>query len=157
MIIDRRLALIAMAVLVLLIASCSKESALSGRWQYLQPPDAEGEILDLVKNNGQWRGFMNGLERAGEHGLFYYVVEVEDLIVKADGSISFTVGERAFYRKRPVLSQVGGEGDGGFARMPMFFAGQLQDGYLVLACKGDDSCPDLILRFEKAAIPRRGD
>lgn len=136
-------------ILVLAVISCSKVPALSGHWQYLQPPDTEGEILDLVKNDGQWRGIMNGLERAGEHGLFYYAVEVENLIVKKDGSISFTVGERVFYSKRPVLSHLGGEGDGGFSRTPLFFSGQLKDGNLVLQCASDDSCPDSTLQFKR--------
>jgi len=48
-----------------------------GRWEYIQPPDREGEVLDLWESGSRYRGIMNGLERAGEHGLFYFVVEVQ--------------------------------------------------------------------------------
>ena len=135
--------------LSLMIVSCSKDSALSGRWQYLQPPDHEGEVLDLIYNNGQWRGIMNGLERTGDHGLFYYVVEVEGIVVKRDGSISFKVGERRLFKKRPALSNIGGEGDGGIIHSPMHFAGQLKDGTLMLQCTDDYSCPDSTLQFNR--------
>ena len=46
-----------------------RHTVLAGRWQYLQPPDKEGEVLELFVSSGRWRGIMNGLERAGEHGL----------------------------------------------------------------------------------------
>jgi hypothetical protein len=125
-------------------------SLLPGRWQYLQPPDTEGEILDLVVSADGWRGIMNGLERAGEHGLFYYVAEVEQLAVEPDGNLSFEVGSRSFFSQRPALSQLAGEGDSGFARARLSFAGRLEAGDLVLRCTDDDgSCPDSTLRFER--------
>jgi hypothetical protein len=127
---------------------------LEGRWQYLQPPDTEGEVLYLVASSGQWRGVMNGLERAGEHGLFYYVVEVEKLSVAPDGSLSFEIGERSFFTKRPALSQLGWNGDGGFARGRMRFSGRIVGEDIVLQCADDDgSCPDSTLRFRRLATP----
>lgn len=131
-------------------------SSLAGRWQYFQPPDTEGEVLDLDASSGQWRGVMNGLERAGEHGLFYYVVEVGNLSVAPDGSIGFEIGERSFFNKRPVLSHPGGDGDGGSARSRMRFSGRIVGEDLVLRCadEGDGSCPDSTLRFKKLTTPR---
>ena len=123
---------------------------LSGRWQYLQPPDEQGEVLDLFLESGQWRGIMNGLERAGEHGLFYYVVELENLTVESDGSLRFEIGERTFFSQRPPLSQTGAAGDSGFARSRMRFAGHLEAGGLIIDCKDvDGSCPDARLRFTR--------
>jgi len=140
------------------LAAVAQQSApaLAGRWQYLQPPDKEGEVLDLFVSSGRWRGIMNGLERAGEHGLFYYVVEVERLAVEPDGSIRFEIGERSFFRKRPALSQLRGEGDGGLARSRMRFSGRIEGADLVLRCQDDDgSCPDSTIPFKKiAAMPR---
>jgi hypothetical protein len=146
--------IIALASLAgLLLMSCSSEdlgSRLAGRWQYLQPPDEEGEILELDVSSGHWRGIMNGLERAGEHGLFYYVVEIENFTVAPDGGISFEVGERVFFTKRPGISHLGGDGDGGFSRDRMSFSGRVKGGVLILRCEDENgSCPDEILRFKR--------
>lgn len=128
--------------------------SLTGRWQYLQPPDKEGEVLDLFASSRQWRGVMNGLERAGEHGLFYYVVEVEKLSVAPDGSIGFEIGERSLFIKRPALSHLGGNGDGGLDRSRMRFSGRIGDEDIVLQCADEDgSCPDSTLRFNRLATP----
>lgn len=139
-----------MAIFQLPCSSQELPPSLAGRWQYLQSPDTEGEVLDLVVASGHWRGIMNGLERAGEHGLFYYVVEIEKLAVAPDGSINFEIGEREFFTKRPPLSHLGGKADGGFARPHMRFSGRIVDGYLVLQCNDEDgSCPDSSLRFKR--------
>lgn len=150
--------ILAVAVLTAIFQlPCSSQEIpppLAGRWQYLQPPDTEGEVLDLVASPERWRGIMNGLERAGEHGLFYYVVEVEKLAVMPDGSISFEIGEREFFTKRPALSHLGGKGDGGFARTLMRFSGRIVGEDIVLRCDdADGTCPDSILRFKRFATP----
>ena len=119
-----------------------------GRWQYIQPPDRQGEILDVSLSNGRYKGIMNGLERAGEHGLFYYVVEVSDLSIAPDGSIRFTVGPHSYFRQRPKLSVLSAEGDAGGTRESMHFSGRLEGSELVLQCKGL-SCPDSTLRFKR--------
>ena len=125
-------------------------SGLVGRWQYLQPPDNEGEVLDLTASAGRVRGIMNGLERAGEHGLFYYVVEVMNLAIAPDGLITFEVGERTFFNTRPALSILGGKGDGGGTRDIMRFEGKLEHEELVLRCQDKGgSCPDSVLRFKR--------
>jgi hypothetical protein len=119
-----------------------------GRWQYLQPPDRQGEILDISLIGDRYRGIMNGLERAGEHGLYYYGVEVTDLSVAADGSVRFTVGPRTYFRKRPKLPGVAG--DAGGTKESMHFSGRLQGSELVLECRdAGASCPDSTLRFRK--------
>jgi hypothetical protein len=126
------------------------EPTLAGRWQYLQPPDEEGEVLDLFVTAAGWRGIMSGLERAGEHGLFYYVVEVENLAVEPNGRIGFEIGERSFSTERPALSRLGSEGDRGFARSRMRFAGRLEGRDMILRCDDHDgSCPAGIMRFNR--------
>lgn len=148
-------ALFVLTALAAAAIAAPPEPGLAGRWQYLQPPDREGEVLDLSYRAGRWHGVMNGLERAGEHGLFYYVVAVGNLAVESNGAIRFEIGERSFHHKRPALSHLSGQGNGGFARSRMRFAGRLEGGDLVLRCEDDDgSCPDSILRFKK--IPATG-
>jgi hypothetical protein len=91
---------------------------------------------------------MNGLERTGDHGLFYYVVEIEQLVVRPGGTVRFEIGERALFKQRPVLSRLGGVGDGGFVRSRMLFSGGIEGGDLVLRCEDNDgSCPAFTLAF----------
>ena len=140
-------------ILALVAASVSandRELSLAGRWRYLQPPDAEGEVLELRVSSGQWIGIMNGLERMGEHGLYYYVVEVESLEVTPGGAVRFAVGERTLFRRRPPLSRLGEiHDDAGLARDRLRFAGRLEALDLVLRCIG--SCPDTVMRFQRIA------
>ncbi len=141
------------AIVALLVAD-ELAPSLVGRWQYIQSPDHEGEVLDLSLVDRQLKGILNGLERAGEHGLFYYVVEVSELEVASDGGVRFVVGERTFFSKRPPLSELGGTGESGVARDVMVFEGRLDGPDLVLACRGDaGSCPDSKMRFKRVAKP----
>jgi hypothetical protein len=143
-------ALVSLAALVASTALAQQAPSVAGRWQYLQPPDQQGEVLDLSQASGRWRGVFNGLERAGEHGLFYFVVEVENLVVEPDGRVHFEVGYRSLFAKRPPLSRLGGEGDSGFIRGRMHFSGRLDGSDLVLRCEDKDhSCPDSVLRFTR--------
>jgi hypothetical protein len=131
------------------VAAARQTTPAAGRWQYIQFPDREGEVLDLFVADGRWRGIMNGLERTGDHGLFYYVVEVEQLAVDPDGTIRFEVSERSLFDERPPLSQLGGVGSGGLIRSRMRFSGRIEGGVLILRCADDDgSCPDATLHFK---------
>lgn len=132
------------------VATAQTATPLAGRWQYLQPPDSEGEVLDLTVSADGWHGIMNGLERAGEHGLFYYVVEVENLSVQPDGVIRFEIGVRQLFIRRPALSRLAGQGDGGVDRYRMRFNGEIEGEELVLQCRAAyGSCPDSTLRFKR--------
>lgn len=131
-------------------SAAATQVQLVGRWQYLQPPDRQGEVLDIFLDSGRYRAVMNGLERTGEHGLFYYVVEAADFAVAPDGRISFTVGERVFFSTRPPLSRLGSEGNAGMTRDKLRFQGKMERGTLVLECQGPPgACPDTVLRFKR--------
>lgn len=142
------------AVLVLACRSAVAQAPpppLAGRWQYLQSPDNEGEVLDLSVSSGQWRGIMNGLLRSGDHGVYYYVVEIENVSVDTNGTIRFEVGERQLASKRPPLSVLGGKTDAGVDRYRMQFIGRIEAGDLVLRCadpKGG-SCPASSMKFKR--------
>jgi len=147
-------AIIAVSLVGVLAAGESAPN-LVGRWQYIQPPDSEGEVLDISVANGQLKGIMNGLERTGEHGLFYYVVEVSNLAVSSDGGVRFSVGERTLFSKRPALSKLGVEGESGVFRDAMDFEGRIEGSDLVLKCSGGaGSCPDSTIRFKRIDSPR---
>ncbi|HJR16687.1 MAG TPA: hypothetical protein VJ808_07520 [Gemmatimonadales bacterium] len=126
-----------------------------GAWEYRQAAgdgfDAEGERLELSCNGQTLRGLYHGLEREGEHGLFYTLVEVRELQVDQAGLISFVVPERELFQKPP--SSLGAVRQ---KRLPssgvtwdqLHFQGGVEDGKLVLTCtaKGD-SCPDRRMVF----------
>jgi hypothetical protein len=145
----RFLGAVAGAAFVAFVAAQPSVPELVGRWQYIQPPDAEGEVLDISFSGGAYRGIMNGLERAGEHGLFYYVAELTELSVAANGEIGFTVGARSFHRMRPPLSGTATVGSSGHTVDRMRFHGRIEGADLVLKCQPADVCPDSTLRFER--------
>ena len=145
--------LLVAAVLVMAYSSAAAQAPqpLAGRWQYLQAPDNEGEVLDLSISSGHWRGIMNGLLRSGDHGVYYYVVEIENVRVDTNGTIRFEVRERQLASKRPPLSVLGGKTDAGVDRYRMQFTGRIEAGDLVLQCadpKGG-SCPASSMRFKR--------
>jgi hypothetical protein len=131
-----------------------------GAWEYRQRNsgspsgyDDQGERLELYQNGGSIQGFYFGLEREGEHGVFYTLVEVEDLEVDSDGRITFVVPERHIYRERPTsLKEIeqGKKPDAGFTRLKMEFRGELKNGYLILQCTADPcTCPEDVMVFRK--------
>jgi hypothetical protein len=129
--------LLVAAVLVMAYSSAAAQAPqpLAGRWQYLQAPDNEGEVLDLSISSGVW----------------YYVVEIENVSVGPDGTIRFEVGERRLSAERPALSVLGGKTDAGVDRYRMQFTGRIEAGDLVLQCadpKGG-SCPASSMRFKR--------
>lgn len=135
-------------------ADCS--AALLGTWEYRQKAgegyDAEGERLILACAEGTLRGVYFGLEREGEHGLFYTAVETIDLKVSTDGELSFSVGERELFRERPhSLEDVTRRksSSAGLTRDALYLRGRIKDGALHLTCTANASCPEKDMVFRK--------
>jgi hypothetical protein len=131
-----------------------------GTWEYRQRNsgspngyDDQGERLELTQNGGSIQGLYFGLEREGEHGLFYTLVEIEDLKVDAGGRITFVVPERDIYRERPASLKEVEQWKGpnaGFTRSKMEFRGELKNGKLILQCTADPcTCPEDVMVFSK--------
>jgi hypothetical protein len=53
----------------------AQSQELIGRWEHRFHGDSEGEVLVIRLDNGIIKGEYLGLERAGEHGLFYFATE----------------------------------------------------------------------------------
>jgi hypothetical protein len=131
---------------------------LMGAWEYRQRAgdgyDAEGERLQLSCSDKVLKGLYYGLEREGEHGLFYTLVEVTDLKVGAGGGLSFTVpGRELFYERPKDLQEVTGKKleSAGFTRDELYIQGPLKDGNLVLSCASKaGSCPENVMVFGKS-------
>lgn len=121
-----------------------------GAWEYRQAAgdgfDAEGERLDLSCGDRVLRGWYHGLEREGDHGLFYTLVEVRNLKVDQAGLISFVVPERELFRQRPsTLAAVQQKRllPSGITRDQLHFRGRVESRKLVLTCAAQgNACPE---------------
>ena len=128
-----------------------------GAWEYRQRAgdgyDNEGERIELRAGGGSMHGLYFGLEREGEHGLFYTLVEVADLKLSSNGDLVFTVPERDLFHERPRnLQQVKQKRltSAGFTRDTLHMHGRLQEGNLILACTSKGrSCPEDVMLFYK--------
>lgn len=134
------------------------QSRLLGAWGYRQRAgdgyDSEGERIELTCGGGSMQGLYFGLEREGEHGLFYSLVEVADLKLGSDGDLSFTVPERDLFRERPMnLQEIKQKRltSAGLTRDALYMQGRLREGNLILSCtsKGH-SCPENVMVFSKS-------
>lgn len=158
----RALHLLPIALLCLTGAFAPPEGAcpdaLLGTWEYRQAAgtgyDSEGERLVLTCVDDTLLGAYYGLEREGEHGLFYTAVELSDLKVSTDGELSFTVGERELFGERPKsLEDVKQKklASAGLTRDALHLRGRLENGLLYLTCtSAAASCPDKVMAFRKA-------
>ena len=133
---------------------------LTGTWEYRQKNsasptgyDAQGERLELRREDGSIRGLYFGLERTGDHGLWYTLVQIKDVEVSDEGGIAFTVPGRDFFSERPrsledierlkTLPK-------GFTSTPLKFRGGLRNGELILRCASEAyECPDDVLIFRR--------
>ena len=134
---------------------CPRE--LVGAWEYRQAAgdgfDAEGERLELACTGDSLRGLYHGLEREGEHGLFYTLVEVRDLKVGQAGLISFLVPERQLFQQPPPsLDAIKQKRlpSSGITRDQLHYQGRLNDRKLVLTCTTlGNSCPEHRMAFRR--------
>lgn len=131
--------------------------ALLGTWEYRQAAgagyDSEGERIVLTCVDSTLLGVYFGLEREGEHGLFYTAVEMTDLKLTSDGQLTFTVGERELYSERPKsLDDVKQKKleSAGLTRDERHLRGRIEKGILYLTCtSAAAACPDKVMAFYK--------
>ncbi|HAS53635.1 MAG: hypothetical protein A2X56_12175 [Nitrospirae bacterium GWC2_57_13] len=151
------LSIMCLSLATVCLAETDHEKALIGTWEYRQAAgesfDNEGEILQIARNNGLLHCVYFGLEREGDHGLFYTAVKIKDLTVKSNGEVSFTVPERDLFTKRPKNVQEAGHDklrSAGFTRNELQMRGHLQGDRLTLHCTSkSNSCPDGVMVFLK--------
>jgi hypothetical protein len=133
------------------------QSLFLGAWEYRQRAgdgyDKEGERIELSCRAGFMEGLYFGLEREGEHGLFYTLVELADLKFSSKSDLAFTVPERDLFYERPKsLQEVEQKrlASAGFTRDSLHMQGQLQEGSLILTCTSKGrSCPEDVMVFHK--------
>jgi hypothetical protein len=128
-----------------------------GTWEYRQRAgdshDPEGERIHLHCTGGALQGLYSGLEREGEHGLFYTLVEMTELKASPEGELSFTVPGRELFHVRPRdLQEVAGKKheSAGFTRDELHLRGRLENSTLTLNCtSSSSSCPESVMVFRK--------
>ncbi len=132
-----------------------------GTWEYRQRNSAsptgyddEGERLELNEKGGSIQGLYFGLQREGEHGLWYTLVEIKNVEVSEGGKITFIVPFRVFYPVRPSsldeAEEIKKHTLTGFTRLELKFQGQLKNGHLILQCISDaGECPEDVMVFRK--------
>src|SRR6266545_2404418 len=153
------LAFLGAAAIIAPAAPSPCDTRFLGTWEYRQAADAafdaEGERLEFRCSGGAMGGLYFGLERAEEHGLFYTLVEMQDVRLTADGGISFLVGGRDLYSQRPRtledirLKKVTWSG---VTRDTLVMRGRLELGNLVVRCASSAHlCPDQVMVFSKGS------
>lgn len=145
----------------LLVNVSSSLELFLGTWEYRQRNsssptgyDNQGEILELIQFDGLIQGSYFGLERTGEHGLWYTSVEIQDVEVSEDGKITFIVPVRDLHRDRSGsledIEKVKNTPTG-FSRIELKFHGRLKNGDLILQCISEPSeCPEDVMVFRKS-------
>ena len=134
---------------------------LLGVWEYRQANssrpsgfDNEGERLQFTRKGDVVQGLYFGLERDGDHGLSYSLVELKDISFAGD-RISFVVPARAKHWRRPT--RLGESGDAGFTRYELKYDGTITGEGLALRCSGPfGSCPAQQVLFRKGEWMPRG-
>jgi hypothetical protein len=151
-----------MLLLILMVLSGAPTApcptAWTGSWEYRQRAgdsyDEEGERLELSCRAGALVGLYHGLEREGEHGLFYTLVEVRDLKLSPEGELSFTVPGRALFNERPATlleAEKRKPASAGFTRDELLMKGRVQGKTLTLHCTSASiSCPEDVMVFRRA-------
>jgi hypothetical protein len=154
------------AVVLLSSAAGSPASAendtparLLGVWEYRQAAgsgfDPEGERLQFSRKGQSIHGVYLGLEREGEHGLFYTAVEMKSLTVSPTGEIAFVVPPRELFHERPEsvadATQKAKTASAGFTKDELHLQGRITGATLTLACVSKaQSCPEAVMVFKKS-------
>jgi hypothetical protein len=141
--------------------AAAQPAALIGTWEYRQANsasptgvDREGERLVFRRTaDGQLVVLYLGLERAGEHGLFYTAVEATGLKIDPDGTVHVTVPARRLFRKRAEsLEEAAKLEPAGSTKFELSLSGRLSDESLVVSCSAaDGSCPDSRMVFRRVS------
>jgi hypothetical protein len=154
----RPAALIGAALLTAAVHAQAPGARLEGTWEYRQANaaradglDAEGERLVVTRQgDGRLTAHYFGLERTGEHGLYYTAVDLGPLLVGPDGRLAFSVPARTLYRSRPAsVADAAGLPSAGRTTDVLAFSGRVAGDTLLLTCtSAPGACPDdrLVLR-----------
>jgi hypothetical protein len=127
-----------------------------GTWEYRQRNvgnptrvDPEGERLVIAPAGERIAIAYFGLEREGEHGLYYTAVQATNVQRANGGRVDFTVPARTLYRTRPTsLAHAASLESAGVATYPLRLTAVRRGEVLIVTCASDDwSCPEPTMTF----------
>jgi hypothetical protein len=129
-----------------------------GRWEYRQANpglpcdvDPQGEILEFSREQDSIKLVYWGVEREGDHGLFFSVISTL-AFMDPSGEVTFTVGDRAFFHERPTSVDVDRTMSSGCCGDELHYTGRIEGERLVLHCRDSGyGCPDTRLEFMRDA------
>lgn len=134
-----------------------------GTWEYRQRNvasptgvDPEGERLVIAQAGEQVIITYFGLERAGEHGLYYTAVQATDVRRTKGNLIEFTVPARTLYRTRPeTLAHAASLEPAGVANDSLSLTAERRGEALIVTCGSSDrSCPESTMTFRRLPRPK---
>lgn len=129
-----------------------------GTWEYRQRNvatpsgvDPDGERLVIARAGGQVVITYLGLEREGEHGLYYTAVQATNVRRSEAGLIAFTVPARTLYRNRPrSLAHAAGLESAGVTTHALSLTAEKRGDALIVTCVSSvESCPESTMTFQR--------
>jgi hypothetical protein len=156
-----RLRLLAFSVSAAMCLGSAKPLAhlwVVGTWEYRQRNiasvtlvDPEGERLVIPLAGEEVIIAYYGLEREGEHGLYYTAVHAADVQRANDVGVEFTVPARNLYRIRPKsIAHAATLESAGALNHSLRFVAERRGEVLVVTCTSDDgSCPESTMTFQR--------
>jgi hypothetical protein len=94
--------------------------------------------LRLFHQNGLWKGVFFGPSPEGEHGLFFFYADFEDIQVDDAATVDFRIRKGKLYQNEITLDNYTSLGeDNGYSRTLIHFSGQLTGDTLRLTCASE--------------------
>lgn len=129
-----------------------------GAWEYRQRNvaspagvDPEGERLVIAQAGEEVVIVYFGLEREGEHGLYFTAVQATNVRRTKADAIEFTVPARNLYRIRPKsLAHAASLDSAGVANESLSLTAERRGEALIVTCVSSDrSCPESTMTFRR--------
>ena len=146
-------------IVAICVARAAQPAGIVGEWEYRQANsasatgfDREGERLVFREAaGGRLIAEYYGLERTGEHGLFYTAVEATAVVTGPGGNVRLTVPARQLFRTRPrTLRDAARLESAGATKDELVLTGRIDKDVLEMMCSAAaGSCPDSRMTFRR--------
>lgn len=141
-------------VTILLVPTMlTDEPDLAGVYEYKSAEKGENHYIVLEEVDGQLNGGYYGTEDSKGHGIFFYGVEMTNLLIDREGNIEFEINDRALFETtqfKLIKRKKDRDEPVGYSREPLKYIGRINKDEIQLTCdsKFQDCWADT-LTFEK--------